>query len=377
MSHQTYLSTKYFRSLDGLRAISIIAVVWHHAIVPNSSFWFPFLYRGYLGVDMFFVLSGFLIVTLLLRERDTTGTISIKNFYMRRTLRIFPLYYGVLLLLGVLFALKPASTQATNFFDLLPTYLTYTSNWFHSQNMMAIAWSLSTEEQFYIVWPFVEKILGGAIALPAVGIVFVLNQIVNFGGADHLFNGWIGTHRPLLEILQTTFTPMCFGVVAAHLLHTEKGFRSLQGLQKPYWSIVLLIGTLGLTNLFEIQNIGALHRLIIQLSMTFLLVSCVIQEKHGLHRIFTNVAVVQIATVSYGMYLLHLIVMGIVMPLLQPLGLYSTIPLFIGTFGLTMILSELSFRYYETPFLKLKHVFATRSTSPTTVHEPGTSDRSR
>jgi peptidoglycan/LPS O-acetylase OafA/YrhL len=326
---------------------------------------------------MFFVLSGFLIVTLLLRERDTTDTISLKNFYMRRTLRIFPLYYGVLLFLGLLFGLKPTSSQAANFFELLPTYLTYTSNWFHSQNMMAIAWSLSTEEQFYLVWPFVEKILGGAIALPTVGVIFLLNQIVNFGGADHLFNGWIGTHRPLLEIFQTTFTPMCFGVVVAHLLQTEKGFRSLQWLQKSYCSVILLVITFGLTNLFDGTNISPFHRLVIQFAMTLLLVSCVIQEKHGLQRIFTNVAVVRVSTISYGMYLFHMIVMGIVDPVIKKLGLYSTVSLFVLTLSLTMLVAELSFRYYETPFLRFKHLFATRPVQPTAQEErePVTSDR--
>jgi peptidoglycan/LPS O-acetylase OafA/YrhL len=89
MSHATYRTTKHFASLDGVRCCCILAVIWHHCPHPPSPA--NVLERGFLGVDMFFVLSGFLIVTLLLRERDRSGRINLKNFYVRRTLRIFPI----------------------------------------------------------------------------------------------------------------------------------------------------------------------------------------------------------------------------------------------------------------------------------------------
>jgi Acyltransferase family len=85
--HQRYLLTKYFPSLDGLRAISILAMVWYHA--PELRL----VWRtGFLGVHLFSVISGFLITTLLFREKSETGKISLKKFYIRRTLRIFPAY---------------------------------------------------------------------------------------------------------------------------------------------------------------------------------------------------------------------------------------------------------------------------------------------
>src|SRR2546421_12834986 len=86
--HKNYLAAKYFPSLDGLRAISILAVIWYH--VPELR---PIWATGFLGVHLFFVISGFLITTLLLREKAATGSISLKKFYIRRTLRIFPAYY--------------------------------------------------------------------------------------------------------------------------------------------------------------------------------------------------------------------------------------------------------------------------------------------
>ena len=86
-----FVETRHFPALDGLRGLSILAVIWHHAVDP-AGIW------GYFGVSLFFAISGFLITTLLLRERAATGRISLRNFYMRRTLRIFPLYYAVVAL---------------------------------------------------------------------------------------------------------------------------------------------------------------------------------------------------------------------------------------------------------------------------------------
>src|SRR5260221_295593 len=103
--HAGYLAIRTFGSLDGLRALSILAVVWHHT--QEGFHFLPIAYRGFLGVDLFFMISGFLIVTLLLRERRRTGTISVKKFYIRRFLRIFPPYYAVLTLVAITVSLRP------------------------------------------------------------------------------------------------------------------------------------------------------------------------------------------------------------------------------------------------------------------------------
>src|SRR5579862_611155 len=88
-----FLQTRKFVSLDGLRCASILAVIWHHATGIG---------KGYLGVEIFFAISGFLITTLLLRERRGFGDISLGDFYARRSLRILPLYYTVLAIYVVL-----------------------------------------------------------------------------------------------------------------------------------------------------------------------------------------------------------------------------------------------------------------------------------
>src|SRR5947209_2024832 len=184
-SHEEYLSRRYFSSLDIFRCWSILAVIWHHS--QKGVAWFPASDRGFLGVDFFFVISGFLIVTLLLRERDRAGDISLRQFYLRRSLRIFPIYYALLGALTAFFLfVKPHANMARSFFETLPYQAFYLSNFVdHSGSILFFTWSLATEEQFYLAWPPVEKWLRGA-AVPLLLSVIVVNQLVNFGMLDGL-----------------------------------------------------------------------------------------------------------------------------------------------------------------------------------------------
>lgn len=144
--------------LDGLRAIAIVLVLYGHlvpadlgAILRRSALISP------LGVRLFFVLSGFLITTLLLREHQSYGEISLRRFYVRRTFRIFPAFYTYILVISLLVAV-PAR-------DLLFA-VTYTMN-FHEQRVWWVGhlWSLAVEEQFYLLWPFALVALGTPRAL--------------------------------------------------------------------------------------------------------------------------------------------------------------------------------------------------------------------
>ena len=121
-----------------------------------------FFRTGQYGVSLFFVISGFLITTLLLREQKSSGVISLKNFYIRRTLRIFPLYYATLLIYLGLVIVTSHGPERSAFFHNLPSYFTYTSNWFVDKDAgehvtFAFAWSLATEEQFYLCWPSIVR----------------------------------------------------------------------------------------------------------------------------------------------------------------------------------------------------------------------------
>ena len=156
--YEAFTATAWFSGLDGLRAFSVVAVLWYHLAGEHD---LALLNHGNQGVQLFFAISGFLVTTLLLRERRRTGTISLRSFYLRRTLRIFPLYYAVLATYALLvFATLRGTPKGAEFWQHLPAFATYTSNWFVSADAgtghgvtFYFAWSLATEEQFYLVWP--------------------------------------------------------------------------------------------------------------------------------------------------------------------------------------------------------------------------------
>lgn len=144
-------------SLDGLRAVSIGIVILSHtkallpAAVANSGLFRYVIGGGLHGVQVFFVISGYLITTLLVREYDRTGVISLKHFYARRSLRIFPPFYLYLAVLGVFWLAgvvpeDPPSFWAAATYTIV--YLPQPRGWF-----VLHAWSLSIEEQFYVLWP--------------------------------------------------------------------------------------------------------------------------------------------------------------------------------------------------------------------------------
>lgn len=146
---------KYFRTLDGLRAISILWVIVAHfnLNVKNPSLTSIF-WGGGLGVHIFFVLSGFLITALLLKEKITNGYISLRDFYIRRVFRILPVAF---LFLGVVFIMNlflPLQIPAKGFIKVI----TFTENFNSDGNWYTHHfWSLSVEEQFYLIFPFFIK----------------------------------------------------------------------------------------------------------------------------------------------------------------------------------------------------------------------------
>jgi peptidoglycan/LPS O-acetylase OafA/YrhL len=143
---------KHVLALDGLRGLAILLVITHHQLIPLS------LNGGFLGVDLFFVLSGFLITTLLLSEFNATNAISLRNFYARRALRLGPaLLLYLLACLAV--AYHSEISEWTREIKLVGIALLYSTNWRmafgwdSAVDPTAIIWSLSIEEQFYLLWP--------------------------------------------------------------------------------------------------------------------------------------------------------------------------------------------------------------------------------
>jgi peptidoglycan/LPS O-acetylase OafA/YrhL len=353
--HHEYLQRRTFGGLDGLRALSILAVLWHHAYEAPTGW--AATERGFLGVDLFFVISGFLIVSLLLRERARRGDISLRNFYIRRFLRIFPLYYGVLGALSVLFLVVGARVNMRDaFFHDLPWALTYTSNWAELSTFLAITWSLSAEEQFYIVWPPLER-LGGRAVIAVLWVALLLGQVLHFGGFDGLLTSWgVAPEEPKM-LRQTGFTPMLLGVLLAHALHTPQWWSRLAPLLR--WRplpVVVVVGLVGVCSL-PIADITGWPRLTVHLLMVVLVGSCVVREDHALRPLLSSTPLVKVGVLSYGIYLLHMPVRIVMDAVLRKANLLAPTSLFVSTVVVTLVVAQLSYTLFESRFLKLKDRF--------------------
>ncbi len=338
-----------FGSLDGIRCLSILGVIWHHS--PGELDIGTFGTRGFLGVDMFFVLSGYLIVTLLLRERDKKGSISLKAFFMRRVLRIMPLYYGVVFAsAGVFIGLRPEGDTAQSMREAPPFLLTYTTNWVPTDNILEITWSLSAEEQFYLVWPPLQKYAPKPVAILI--LLIVVGQLFAFGAFDAVVAPLgVGPDEPGM-LRQTTFTPMLLGVLLAHLLHHRTSYDLVAKVVGWRWAPVIVGVVLATCLMFLPKDLNSPNRFLVQGLMTALLASVVLREDHVLARPLSVSPVVRIGVLSYGMYLLHMFVVHFVAVLGQK-GVPAVLLFPLAVLG-TMAVAELSFRFYETPFLKLK-----------------------
>lgn len=180
MQRENATSASRIPSLDGLRAVSIVLVMTGHAIQGPHPFLFRLLLlHADLGVRVFFVISGFLITSLLLNERSETGGISLRLFYARRTLRILPAFLAFIAFVAILNAFGIVQIPAANW----AYALTYTFN-FNPRPPWVLGhlWSLSVEEQFYLLWPLAMRFAGRATWL----IVATLSVFAGF--AVHALN---------------------------------------------------------------------------------------------------------------------------------------------------------------------------------------------
>ena len=282
------------------------------------------------------------------------------GFYLRRSLRIFPVYYGLLAVLAVAFTIKPGGKNGAPFFHDLPYLLTYTTNWIPAASLMGIAWSLAVEEQFYLVWPPIEKWLARwawAILLAFLAV----NQAANFLLASGVLARWFGPENtPWMA--EVTFTPICLGVALAHVLHSPRGFRILRVGSRRRAPVAVLAA-------FYVDcwaappHIAGWPRLSMQVLMAILLASCVVRERHWLSPVLDTAVMRRIGVVSYGIYLYHLLGMHAANMVLGRSHVAFPHDRFWLTFFITWGMAEVSYRFYETPFLKLKERLGRRHSS--------------
>jgi peptidoglycan/LPS O-acetylase OafA/YrhL len=335
--------------LDGLRALAVLGVLWHHAGPVTGAQ--AVHANGFLGVDLFFVLSGLLITGLLLDEQAANGRIALAKFYVRRSLRIFPLYYAVLAALTLYFVLSSgASSQRETFLRELPWQLSYLSNWVPIHSMLAISWSLSTEEQFYLVWPPLLAWLGRWSLWP-LGVFLALNQLLNFGVLGALWPA-LGAAQAQLNILQITFTPILLGVLLAFALRSplrERLTRVTAGPMLAVWT--LLLAALACWP----GDVQGAPRLAFHVVATLMLGGIVLHPGSRIVRALEWRPLAFVGTVSYGVYLLHVVVLDATQRVLARLHIDTAgVTAFVVCALGTIALAALSYRVFERPLLRLK-----------------------
>jgi peptidoglycan/LPS O-acetylase OafA/YrhL len=349
-------SRSYFPLLDGLRCLSIIAVVWLHA--AGGTYTSGILSRGKEGVSLFFVISGFLITTILLREQSTTGDISLKRFYLRSTFRIFPLYYAILALYVVLvIVFEKQSAVGDQFWRNLPYFLTYTSNWFVSLDsdrvIFFFAWSLATEEQFYFFWPWVVKASAGP-RLPVATMFCLL--VLHYGAVFAVANGALAPTWLFTRVLISLSPPICFGAIAAILMHWPTTFRWIERWIGWRWSAAAALAATLATLAFD-----AMPDWVLYAAMTWLVVACALRpDDQPLGQMLTNPFVKHVGVVSYGIYLIHMLCINLVRALMHT---HEGSLLFVLALAVSIAAATVSYRFFESPFLRWKDRLAKRPES--------------
>jgi peptidoglycan/LPS O-acetylase OafA/YrhL len=370
----------YFRNLDGLRFIAAFFVIIGHC--QHILFDLPSKPRVYspwaekmagFGVDFFFVLSGFLISYWLIKELALTQTINIKNFYIRRALRLWPLYFivgiiGLLTAHPILSWMKLLSAESLNIAQIINNFLyllTFTINFQtllgkmneYSSLVLGHFWSLAVEEQFYLIWaPFLllfRKKIGISIAI-MIGIGFTTTLF-----QPAIFTSWFGENAWASPIFFPTnrFFHFGLGALLAWLVYHQK----LMYLP-PFVSWVSQIAFIlpVFTYLFGWHFKALDQERIIHGLISFGIILMAITP-HSLF-FFESKWMKYFGKVSFGIYIFHLFAIRLSFKLLtdislDPLHIYFQVifPLLSAT--IAILLAVLSYEKLEQPFLKLKDKF--------------------
>jgi peptidoglycan/LPS O-acetylase OafA/YrhL len=366
----------YFPQIDGLRFIAFFLVLLHHytpmdAWTKAPGGFVAFITRiqafGWMGVDIFLTLSSFLIFTLLLEERSRTGTVSLKRFYIRRALRIWPLYFPYLLfaMLVVPFLTGTREAMGATIHQHLLTFLTFTGNFSYAYfansltQFFAHLWTISLEEQFYFLVPLMVFFAGGtrrpALYLAAAGMAlamvfrwYVLSNAIPYPMV------WV---NPLCRI-----DPFIMGALATYILRRKKHWLD----QKVGW-LWALASIAGYALVIDYPGIGASQHTIWQLSLVSISAFCLILaalSRRGLRNVLAWGPLPYLGKISFGLYVYHEGVLYswniLHLPniLRQPTPTNWALQLAL-ILGVVIAVSVISYQYYERAFLKRKERFET------------------
>jgi len=341
-------------NLEGLRAFAVISVMISHWLNASYLFRVPF---GHAGVQVFFVLSGFLITRILLNERSKNKELnkSLKTFYIRRTLRIFPLYY---LVLALLLAFNVGEIQSGALW-----HLTYTSNFYNLAHQgwqfPSHFWSLAVEEQFYLVWPLIILAMPIKWLKQSIWFCFLLGLLLRWGGA------LLGGIRMYSMIPFVNFDALAGGALIAYY-----SAERVKKLFKTHIWIGLFVTwcSIWLMDNFQISTHtlrAAQHTIMILLFIGIVASLATTKQLKFSSVVFGNSFIRYIGKISYGIYIIHMFAPKFWRWLSQKdfLSQYSDwfvfgwSALFLNL-AFTIILAGVSWRIIESPINRLKARFS-------------------
>ena len=356
-------------ALDGLRAVAVLLVIGVHSIwiFPGLE---PYLTGGFLGVDIFFVLSGFLIASILLNEFDETENISLRNFYARRFLRLMPAYWVHLFVLYafgfLLFAKDDVDRLYAN--DNFIFALLYLTNWHAAlnggatTNLLGPTWTLAVEEQFYLLWPGILLLMLRRFSRKSIMIVT---------GSGIFLSAFFRAVRcegpQSVDLLYYSFDSRADALLVGCLLGQIVCWGLVpRGWFRSQWTRLLLIisvGTIAIIPSFTYASnrtpflyLGGFT--IFAIAVAVLILWLATETETFPNRILSSKGMVWVGKISYPLYLWHLAAIGFVRPSdLSPLAKLAV------AVALSFGLAAMSYYLVEKPFLKLKKRFsAGRST---------------
>lgn len=363
----------FFPNLDGLRFLSFFLVFLSHSFATDSQaikemLWFKLIKvrifsDGDIGVSFFFVLSGFLITYLLIKEKELLGNINVKSFYIRRALRIWPLYYLVMIFGFLIFPIiKQMLGQVPNEVANPLYCFTFLNNFDSIKHVpdastIAVMWSVAIEEQFYLIWPILFYFSPKKYFAHVIIAVIILSNLFRIFNVQH---SSVDIHT------FGVITDMAVGGLFAYLCYYNTSFLNKIKLL-PKWFIIIpyLLTILFIVfkqEIFAADAMKVLKRLIMGTTFALIIVEQNFCE-NSLFKIGRFKRISALGKYTYGLYCLHPIAVLISVIILRKLSLNQfswqmwllELPI---SFILSLAISWVSFTYFESWFLKLKDKFS-------------------
>ena len=351
--------------LDALRAIAVIMVIWSHwSGYHNNSWEDTFWFNGQIGVQLFFVLSGFLITGILLKERESVvqspdlKTDILKVFYARRVLRIFPLFY--LTLLVTYFLHQPDVVQTIKWHVLYLTNFLFAFRGAY-QNTVAHFWSLAVEEQFYLFWPLLMLYVPKKHLLKSIGVTIAVAPVFRLVGAYGL--GWNDVTVNVLTF--SSLDALGMGALFAYLREYNKGVSPKISRLLFYMCVACLV----LFFVFKMAPLGlgsapreTVTRLLLPPALLVPVWLCARGVNGLMGRILLFKPLLFTGKISYGLYILHFFIPYYTSTFFYDRDFFfwnevGVVPYLLLNIFLLFTICTASWYLIETPLINLKRFF--------------------